>query len=197
VCNTPFDFSSLFPGKRIIFSAGRLAPEKGFDDLILAVKQLRSLRNDFAVVIAGEGKCETALKELVRREEIEDSIRFIGYVDPVDPYIAGCDIFVLPSRWEGMPNAVMEAMMLKAPIIATSVNGVNELMIANETGLVIPHSDVPALVTAIEKLLDNPDLCKKFVHAARCRIERHFSYSGMIDALEQYLQMRLTESRPQ
>jgi glycosyltransferase involved in cell wall biosynthesis len=193
---TPYDYTALFPGKRIIFSAGRLAQEKGFDDLVMAAKQLRSRRSDFAVVIAGEGKLEASLKALVKRQGLENTVRFIGYVSPVDPYTAGCDIFVLPSRWEGMPNAVMEAMALGVPIVATSVNGVNELMIANETGLIVPHSDVNALAGALEKLLDDTALGIKLSEAARDRVERCFSYRTMIDNLETFLKMRLDEKRP-
>jgi glycosyltransferase involved in cell wall biosynthesis len=194
---TPYDFSAIFPGKRIIFSAGRLAPEKGFDDLIMAAKQLRARRDDFAIVIAGEGKLDASLKALVHHQGLEDTVRFIGYVDPVDPYTAGCDIFVLPSRWEGMPNAVMEAMALGVPIVATRVNGINELMVENETGLIIPHSDVNALSGALETLLDNHALGLKFSQAARERVERCFCYQAMIDNLESYLKIRLCEKRPQ
>lgn len=187
----PFDFSPIAPGKKIIFSAGRLEPEKGFDCLIAATKLLRSRRNDFAMVIAGEGKFETGLKALVHQEGLEDTIRFIGYVDPLDPYTAGCNIFVLPSYKEGMPNVVMEAMALAKPVVATEVNGISELMVHNETGFIVPPKDAGALASALEKLLDDPGLSLRFSNAARARVESLFSMTTMIDNLESYLQARL------
>lgn len=191
----PFDFASFAPGKKIVFSAGRLAPEKGFDCLIAAAGLLRSHRNDFAIVIAGEGDLDAPLKGLVHQENLEDVVRFIGYVDPIDPYIAGCDIFALSSYKEGMPNAVMEAMALSRPVVATSVDGISELMVDNETGLIVPPKDAPSLALALEKLLDSPELGRRFADAGKSRVENAFSTSLMIDNLEAYIQMRLNDKK--
>jgi glycosyltransferase involved in cell wall biosynthesis len=191
----PFDFARLSSRKKIIFSAGRLETEKGFDCLIAAGKQLATHRNDFMIVIAGEGRLGDDLKALVKKENIEDAVRFIGYVDPLDPYIAGCDIFALSSYKEGMPNVVMEAMALARPVVASEVNGITELMVDNETGFIVPPKDPSALARSLEKLLDDPGLGARFSAAARQRIESRFSYAAMIDNLETYLQTRLNEKR--
>lgn len=192
---TPYDYSSIAPGKKIIFSAGRLEPEKGFDCLIEAAVLLRSHRNDFAIVIAGDGSLQATLKALVHKADLDDTVCFIGYVDPVDPYTAGCDIYALSSRKEGMPNVVMEAMALARPVVAANVNGISELMVDNETGFVVPPSDAPALALALEKLLDDPALGRRFSDAAKVRVESRFSTSAMIDNLESYLLSRLEEKR--
>lgn len=191
----PFDFSPLAPGKKIIFSAGRLEPEKGLECLIAAAKQLRSHRGDFAIVIAGKGTLEPSLKALVHKENLDDTVHFIGYVDPLDPYTAGCDLFVLSSYKEGMPNVVMEAMALARPVVAADVNGINELMIDNETGIIVPPKDAPALALAIEKLLDNFGLGHRFADAAKVRVENLFGMTAMIDNLESYLQVRLGDKK--
>ena len=112
--------------------------------------------------------------------------------------IAECSVFVLTSRFEGMPNTVLEAMMSSKPIVVTDVDGSRDLIIDGETGLVVPIEDVDALSTTVLRLLGEPTLAARLGTAARRAIEqRHRAdgttaqlsalYYAMIDGLERSL----------
>lgn len=190
-----FDFEESFPGKKIVFSAGRLVEQKGFAYLIQAAAELRKKRDDLVFIVAGEGRLEQHLKRLVRKLNLEDSVHFWGYVKDVDPYVKGCDLFVLPSLFEGMPNAVMEAMALGKAVIATDVNGVTELMEDNKTGLIIPPKDSKILAEAIHSVIDDEARLEEFGKNGLEKVQKHFTISAMIKRLEDYLQQKIDEKK--
>ncbi|NTV26947.1 MAG: glycosyltransferase [Chlorobiaceae bacterium] len=195
----PFDFSSRFPGKKIIYSAGRLSEQKGFSYLIDAAAILSKKRNDLVFAVSGEGKLEHELKERVKALGLEASFVFLGFASDIYPYLKGCDLFVLASLFEGMPNVVMEAMAMQKPVIATDVNGARELMGATtgsvkcDTGIIIPPKEPQAIADAIERIIDNPDVLEAFGKAGHERVSRHFTLPAMVDNLERYLQRKLAE----
>jgi glycosyltransferase involved in cell wall biosynthesis len=153
----PHDFSKRFPGKKIIYSAGRLSEVKGFTYLIKAAAILKKTRDDLVFVVSGEGKLELELKKEAAAAELEESFIFYGFAADIYPFLKGCDLFVLSSILEGMPNVVMEAMAMHKPVVATNVNGVGELMVDGKTGFIVPPKDPEALAAAIAKVLDHPD----------------------------------------
>lgn len=187
----PHNFSKQFPGKRIIYSAGRLSEQKGFTYLIEAAAILKNNKNDLIFVVSGEGRLEMELKRQARAVGLEDSFIFIGHVADIYPYLKGCDLFVLSSLFEGMPNVVMEAMAMHKPVIATDVNGVRELMVDGKTGIIVPPKKPAALATAIANVIDNPDLLTEFGRAGYERVKSEFSMSAMATNLECYLQQKL------
>ena len=92
-----------------------------------------------------------------------------------------------------MPNVVMEAMAMQKPVVATNVNGVQELMVDGKTGIIVPPKEPHALATAIAKIIDNPDMLEDFGSAGYQRIKREFTLSAMTGNLEAYLQQKLRE----
>ena len=98
----------------------------------------------------------------------------------------GCDLFVLPSLYEGMPNVVMEAMAVGKAVLATDVNGVRELVVDGETGVIVPSQNAESLAEAIVTLIDDPQRLKKLGQAGLNRVREHFTISAMIKNLEQY-----------
>ncbi|MBN1929372.1 MAG: glycosyltransferase [Chlorobiaceae bacterium] len=196
---TPIDFASRYPGKKIIYSAGRLSKQKGFEYLILAASLLRSKRDDLLFAISGEGKLEQPLKQMVAEYSLEQSVVFLGFTPDIYPYLKGCDLFVLASLFEGMPNVVMEAMAMGKPVIATDVNGARELMSENrkslhcETGLIIPSKDHEAIARSIEKLIDDPEALEACGKAGFERVKNHFTMQAMVDHLEEHLKQKLAE----
>ena len=194
-----FDFASRFPGKKIIYSAGRLSKQKGFEYLIDAAAMLQRKRDDLIFAISGEGKLEAELKNRVKALGLEESFIFLGFTPDIYPCLKGCDLFVLASLFEGMPNVVMEAMAMQKPVIATDVNGARELMGASEmslvcdTGLIIPPKEPQAIAEAIEKIIDNPVLLAAYGKAGHERVETQFTVPIMIDNLEKHLQAKLRE----
>jgi glycosyltransferase involved in cell wall biosynthesis len=191
----PYDFKSRFPGKKIIYSAGRLSEQKGFTYLIEAASILKKTRRDLVFVISGEGKLESALQKQAIEAGLEDSFIFLGFTADIFPYLKGCDLFVLASLFEGMPNVVMEAMAMRTAVVATDVNGARELMIDGKTGLIIPPKDPAALADAIAKITDNPDMFAEFGNAGYERVERDFTMSAMADNLERHLKHKLHEKQ--
>jgi glycosyltransferase involved in cell wall biosynthesis len=191
----PYDFAKDYPGKKVIFSAGRLSVQKGFIYLLQAAARVKEKRNDVVFVIAGKGRLEHDLKTEAERLDVEDTVKFIGFVDNVDPFIKASTVFLLPSVYEGMPNAVMEAMALGKPVIATDVNGARELIVDGESGIIIPPKDPDAIARILLALLNDKDRRQSLGNAALERVRTHFSVPAMIDALESFLQAKLDESK--
>ncbi len=187
----PYDYSAEYPGKTVVFSAGRLAEQKGFTYLLKAASIVRKIRDDVVFVIAGKGKLESTLKAETEQLSVEDSVHFIGFTEQIDPYVKGADIFILPSLFEGMPNAVMEAMALGKPVIATDVNGARELIEDGISGIIIPPKDPDVIARTLIDLIGNPERQAALGAAARERVENYFTVPVMIDNLESYLLAKL------
>ncbi len=187
----PHDFSERFPGKKIVFSAGRLAEQKGFSCLIEAAAMLRRKRDDLVFVIAGKGRLEGKLKRLARDAGVDDCVVFEGFVENVESYVRGCALVVLSSLFEGMPNIVMEAMAAGKAVVATDVNGVRELMVDGETGEIVPPRDSTALAEAIDRLIDDDRLLGEYGRNGLKRVESRFTMPAMIAGLEEYFARKL------
>ncbi|ACF14927.1 glycosyl transferase group 1 [Chloroherpeton thalassium ATCC 35110] len=190
-----YDFAKDFPGKKVIFSAGRLAEQKGFPYLIEAAAILKKERDDLVFAVSGKGKLEQELKALVKKNGLEASFHFLGFSENVDPYMKGCTLFVLASIFEGMPNVVMEAMALGKAVVATDVNGTGELMEHQKTGLIVPPRNPAALADAIRTIIDDEAMLRKFEENGLARVQTHFSIEKTVENIEQYLMEKLAEKK--
>ena len=191
----PVDFASRFPGKKIIYSAGRLSEQKGFNYLIDAAAILGKTRSDLVFIISGEGKLEHELKTRVRELGLDASFIFEGFTSDIFPYLKGCDLFVLASLFEGMPNVVMEAMAVGKPVVATDVNGAKELMQNGTTGLIIPPADPESLARAIASIIDDQTRLASLGQAGRKRVAEQFTIQKMADRLEAHLCDKIAEKQ--
>lgn len=185
------DLAAEYGNRKVLLSAGRFTRQKGFDVLVAASAILRRERDDFAVLIAGQGPLEADLRRWVADAGLEDTVHLIGFQSDLAPLLAGVDLTVLASRYEGMPNVVMEAMALGRPVVATAVDGTPELVEDGISGLLVPPEDPAALATAVGDLLDHPERAAALGRAARERIARHFTRNAMLDNLETLLTRRL------
>ena len=185
---TPYDYSSRFPGKKVILTIGRLARQKGYYYLIDAIAILRESRDDFAVFVLGEGKMYGKLVSYAREKGISDLIHFEGFVENVAPYLMGCDLFVLPSLYEGMSNAAMEAMACGKPVVLTNVDGAGELITDDSKGMLIPPRDPDAIANAVIRLLDDNELRERIGEEARKHIASNFTVSAMIENIQTYIE---------
>jgi glycosyltransferase involved in cell wall biosynthesis len=190
-----YDFRNDFRDKKVIVSAGRLAEQKGYGYFLQAAHMLLSKRDDLVFVIAGKGKLDAELKKLAHDLGIASAVRFLGFIEDLDPFLKGCDLFVLASIFEGMPNVVMEAMAVGTAVVATDVNGARELMEDGKTGLIVPPRDPFALATAIGKLIDNRQLRKDFGIAGLARVREKFTIPAMVRNLERFLGEKLDEKK--
>lgn len=162
-----------------------LRPEKGHDVLIDAAPRVLASRPDVAFLVAGNGPMAPALSARAAARGVADRVWFLGHCDRVPALLAESDVFVLPSRSEALPNAVVEAMAAGLPIVATSVGGVPDLVTSGVTGLVVPPGDPDALARAILHMLDRPDEAAAMGRAARARVRKDFGFSRMVATVEQ------------
>jgi glycosyltransferase involved in cell wall biosynthesis len=154
---------------------GTLKEQKGHRYLIEAVAPLIALTPQLHILIVGDGELRGSLETQVRAAGIEDNVHFLGNRGDVPAILAASDIFVLPSLWEGLPMALIEAMASGLPVIATQVSGSQQVVEQGRSGILVPPGDVAALRQAIEDLLGDPERAKLLGKAAQRRIEEAYS----------------------
>ena len=115
--------------------------------------------------------------------------------DDIERILSISELFVFPSLWEGLPNALLEAMAAGKPVIATTVGGVPELVVHGKTGLLIPPNETDALAHAITELLHNRSRTRKMGKAARMRVEKHFTISRTVAKTENLYRELLEEKQ--
>ncbi len=163
----------------LIGTIARHDPVKGLDVLIDAMPLLPDVR----LVLIGSGPETAALHEQCERLGVADRVEFrdVPWGATAD-HLASFDLFVLPSRNEGFPVTIMEAMLAGIPVIATDVGGVRESVDDSVTGLVVPPEDPAALAAAIQRLIDDPSLRDRMGGEARRRGVRRFTVDATVDS---------------
>lgn len=165
---------------RIVLTVGRLEPQKGIDLLLEAIKAVTTQVPDVVFVIIGDGPDRTTLQRRAAELQIDRSVRFLGRRHDVPRWYKRATALVLPSRWEGMPNVVLEAMASGTPVIATRVEGIAELLEDEVSGLVVPVNDAAALSRAIVRLLRESDTRARLANTAQTFLEKHFTTNAMV-----------------
>ena len=171
------------PNGPILF-VGRLSPEKDVATLIEAMAILRRSDQTASLLIAGGGPCAGEIEALVRVRDLAGAVRLLGPVDDIPALhrTAGC--FVLPSRTEGMPLTVIEAMASALPVVATRVGGTPEVVEDGVTGTLVPAGDAPALAAALHRMRSAPALARAMGEAAAARARERFEARVMVRAYE-------------
>jgi glycosyltransferase involved in cell wall biosynthesis len=166
--------------KDIVFGmAARLSEVKGHQYLIQAADQVLKKRKDVKFIIAGTGPLEHKLKKMVQDLKIEDSVVFTGFIKDVENIYNIMDVNMITSSSEALCLSLIEGMSLGKPMIGTEVGGVPELVIQNQTGLLVPVADVEALAGAIEELAGNSELRSSMGQNAEKMMMEKFSASEM------------------
>jgi glycosyltransferase involved in cell wall biosynthesis len=147
----------------VVGSIGRLDAMKAHDVLLRALAEVEQVR----VVILGEGEQRSSLEKLAIDLKISDRVQLLGWVDHPRSYLAEFDVVAMPSRSEGFPLAMVEAMLAAKPVIATRVGSMPEAIIPTETGLLIEKNDVHGLAQALQQLRDQPEFRAKLGQQAR------------------------------
>jgi glycosyltransferase involved in cell wall biosynthesis len=159
-----------------LFSVGRIVHQKGFDLGLRALAQLTGL--DWEWSIAGDGPQLEPLKSLARELGISARVKFLGWQSGKE--LSQCyhqaNLFLFPSRHEGMPNAVLEAMSSGLPVVATRIAGSEELVVDGITGLLTPSESVDELRDALRKILTDSTLREKMGIASRLRVEQNYTW---------------------
>jgi len=172
------------PQDQVCLAVGRLTRQKGFDVLVRAFGRLAPDRPSAKLIVAGDGEDRAALADLVQATGTSSSVRWLGARSDVMRLMASADIFVLSSRWEGLPLVMLEAMTAGLPIVATEVGDVATVAGSN-AAILVPPDDDAALAAALAQLLDRADLRADLGAAARRRGRRFTDISGFLDELMQ------------
>ncbi|MGA7730639.1 MAG: glycosyltransferase [Chloroflexia bacterium] len=168
----------------VIFAVGRMVYKKGFEYLIRAVPAILRQHPNARIVIAGGGDLQPRLESLVKQLGVEKSVIMPGWVqrDRMPLFFSGCDLFVLPSvvdqqgNVDGLPNTLLEAMASARPVVATSVAGIPLAVKDGDNGLLVPEKQPGELSSAINLLLDAPELRAQYGEAGRRRVENELNW---------------------
>ena len=171
----------LAKGEFLIGTVGRLSAVKGCEFLIKAVPHLCRICHEFKVLFVGEGPLKGSLERLAASLGVREQVIFMGHHDAPLDIVREMDVFVLPSLNEGIPLALLEAMSLKRPVVATRVGGVPEVIRHESNGLLIESHDEQAITRACGRLLHDPVLGRSLGEAARIDVEKCFSSAVMGD----------------
>jgi glycosyltransferase involved in cell wall biosynthesis len=169
----------------VIGVIGRLVWQKGFEYFIEAIPEVLEKFKAARFVLVGEGELEDELKLKSKRLKLENKIFFTGFRNDIKDILASVDIFVMPSLLEGLPVVLLEAMAMGKPIIATDIDGINEVLENGKTGLLIPPKAPEALSEAIVNMLSHRDQAHQMGINARRVVEERFGVNIMVEKVEE------------
>lgn len=178
-------------GVRVIGTVGRCTRQKGHEYLIRAAAAVTAQRDDTLFVILGDGKSRASEEARVKRLGLADRIRFLDPRDDPGPFFNAIDIFVMPSLWEGLPYALLEAMGHGIAVVATRVGGMEQAIANGVSGLLVPPGDTSALAGAIVGLLDDPERRAALGVEARATVLERFLLEDMTAKVEAVYQAGL------
>ena len=175
----------------IVGAIGRFERQKGFDLLIRALTEIE----DASLVLVGEGSERPMLEGLAESVGVADRVVWRGWTDETRTCVDAFDVFALPSRFEGFPLALLEALLARLAVVASDVGGVSEIVHDGETGLLVPADDPDALARAIRRLLADADLRQRLGEQGRQHVLERFTADHMTRAFERLYEELLPGSR--
>jgi glycosyltransferase involved in cell wall biosynthesis len=170
---------SFGPDDFLVGIVAHLADHKGHKYLIKATEILKERAPHIRVIIVGEGPLRMELDKLVKQTHVEDIVFFLGFREDVPQILASLDLFVLSSHLEGMGSSIMDAMASRLPVVATKTGGIPEVVVNNETGLLVPPKSPTALAKAILKLYEDRELGKRLGQKGYDVVHQKFSAEAM------------------
>jgi glycosyltransferase involved in cell wall biosynthesis len=172
------------PGEILVGTGIVLSKQKGIGNLVQAAGRLVSELPSLRFVVAGDGPLRQELEAQAAALGLGGRFRFLGYRSDMQRLIAAFDIYVLPSLWEGLPLALLEAMAMRKFIVCTSVGGNTEIVQDGENGLVVAPGDVDALTAALRRAANESELRARAKQLNREKFDKMFSEPAMIQAHE-------------
>lgn len=164
----------------VIGAVGRLHHQKGFDVLIRAVAQIPGSQ----LVLVGDGPDRASLERLAENLGVGTQLTVVGWTDSVSARLADFDVVAAPSRFEGLPLALLEAMMSRRPIVASNVGSIPDVLQDGYNGLLVPVDDSTALARALRRLRDDPELAARLASTAADLAQRLYTASRMVAGYE-------------
>jgi glycosyltransferase involved in cell wall biosynthesis len=176
--------ADLKSAHRLVITVARLVPEKDIDLFIEAAKLLGHEYADVRFLIVGDGPCRSDLMRCASENGLDGKISFLGERDDVPQLLTNADVFWLTSKWEGLPNVVLEAMASGKPVIARNVGACRELINHGETGFLVAGRDAKQISDYTLGLLTDPGRVREMGRAGRKLVEDKFSVARMSAATE-------------
>jgi glycosyltransferase involved in cell wall biosynthesis len=171
----------LPPDSHVVAVVAKLTEQKGHAILLRAMGSLLGQDSNLHVLIAGDGPLADALHAQAAGMPGGDRVRFLGVRSDVRAMLAAADLFVLPSLWEGLPMALLEAMAAGLPVVATAVSGTRDVVVDGVTGMLVPPGEELALADAIEQLITDRQTAEAMGSAGRQRVAEEFSGSRLAE----------------
>jgi len=165
------------PGMHVVGTVGRLDYQKAPDDFVNAVAGLG--RDDVFAVWIGDGPMRGPTERLAARRGLAGRMSFAGQRSDVAALLPGLDVFAMASRYEGMPCSIVEAMAAARPVVATAVNAVPNIVVAGETGLLVPPGRPELLARAMRYLIDNPTVAARLGASARANLGQELTPAAL------------------
>lgn len=169
------------PGTPIVLYVGRLDPQKAPLDLLAALRMLAVRRNDFHALFVGDGPLRSELQSAIAASELNGRVHLIGRREDVPALMQAASCLALPSRWEGMPNVVLEAMAAGLPVVATEVEGSTELLRpggkSGDFGLLVPPGSPERMSVVIDGVLNSSEDVTAMALASQRHVMEHFTWN--------------------
>jgi glycosyltransferase involved in cell wall biosynthesis len=181
-----FSDRGVASANRLILGVGRLEPEKGFDRLLEAFAEATATRTDWTLRILGEGSQRQSLQQLADRLEVAPRVTMPGWIRPVWDELSRATLFVLPSRYEGLPSALLEAMAAGVPSVAADCESGPRAIIDHETDGLLVANDVSGLAAGITRMIADPSLRESLGHQGKNVVDR-FPWHSLVEQYEQVL----------
>jgi glycosyltransferase involved in cell wall biosynthesis len=176
----------LHLGSPVIGSVAMFRGSKGHPQLLRAFARVREKHPRASLLLVGDGIRRAWVEQLAREAGLSESVVFTGFRPDVPALLGTMDCFVLAStRTEGVPQALLQAFATGVPVVASRIGGIPEVVTDGETGLLVESEAVPALASAIERVLDDPASAARRARAARTLVEERFSHESAVKRLLQ------------
>ncbi len=170
-------------GGPVISIVGRLKPVKGHRIFLECARKVLAARPDTQFWIVGAGDLRDELETLALQLDLKGAVSFLGYRDDAGHAMAQSDVVVCASSYEAFPRAVLEALALERPVVATSVGGIPEMVIDGQTGLLAPAGDPDSLAAAVLRLINDPDFARRLAAAGRRLVAERYTVEAQASAL--------------
>jgi len=170
-------------GSPLVITVGRISEQKDPATLLAVARRVHARRSDIHYLWVGDGPMRQRLEEEIARLGLADLFHVLGLRDDVPKLLAAADVFLLTSRWEGLPRVLPQAMAAGLPVVATAVDGSPEAVSEGETGYLCPPGDVEALAARLLHLIENPTLARAMGRAGRERVTPEFDVRDMVSRI--------------
>jgi glycosyltransferase involved in cell wall biosynthesis len=174
----------ISPTSILIGALGNLRPEKNLETFLLAARSIVDAIPSIEFLVIGDGPAANQLKQLANDLRLSQSVHFLGERPDVPDLLAALDILVMSSYTESFPNAILEAMAMGKPVVATNVGGIPEVVEEGQTGFLIPARDPKAIAERVLSLCRDSARRLQMGRAARARVESNFTVQAVTAKLE-------------